>query len=275
MGTNEKIWIACGVVGFLLLLALAAGLYWLCKARARRAVDATLEDVKVTDLVPGVEGVLFSSDELLGPAGATEPTWDSDVIILDTTLGVPTFGRYPIRGSKAVFYRALGIAGRVVGEDVRQRALQSEVVVSSEGCTRSGMNWALAHIFCSQLYSAAVDDNSEIDLRNTLMNVAQAVFSEGVAKCVDDMRRNRSPSGRGITVLVHLPFSSARSAVMSREEQAEYFAGCLAEAAISNVRGRFGAKIKVCCGSEELRALCTETVRRTVEELQDQNLQTW
>ncbi|ACT69110.1 hypothetical protein ACJZTR_00460 [Neorickettsia risticii] len=274
MGTNEKIWIACGVVAFLLFLGLAAGLYWLCKVAARQPVDAALEEVKITGLVPGVEGVLFSSDELLGPAGATEPTWDSDVVILDTSLSVLSSEAYPFVGEQGPLYRALGVAGREIKQSVKQKIASQGVSVGAESFTSSGMNCVLVHVCPSGLHDHDVTADPGTAVRNALMGAAQALFSEEIVRCIEDMRRDWTPAGREIIVLVHLPFSGVHSAVMSREEQARYFAKCMIGIPVVDVCKQLGVKVKVCCGGKELQAVCAEAAYEAMAELQGEEAQT-
>ncbi|ACT69109.1 conserved hypothetical protein [Neorickettsia risticii str. Illinois] len=264
MGTNEKIWIACGVVGFLLLLALAAGLYWLCKARARRAVESTLEDVRVTGLVPGMEGVLFSSDELLGPAGATEPTWDSDVVILDTSSGA--LGRECYSEDNEL-YRVLGIAGREIDEDVRKNVGRSSFVCGPKGCTSAGYKWSLVHVCPPGLHNPSGFTDPRDEVYEAVSEAAQSLFSYSLLRHVDEIVNTRE-ADRGLTILIQVPFSEPHGEVVSKHGQAKIFAECFAVIGTPAVRERLGARVKVCCGDEETRGICAEAVFRVNRDAQ-------
>ncbi|ABD46027.1 hypothetical protein [Neorickettsia sennetsu] len=259
MGKREELFIAFGVILFLLL---AAGLYWLCRVRSRRAVDSALEEIRLTGLVPGLQGIQFSADGVLGPAGATEPTWEGAVVVLDTS-DAPLREVYP----NTELFCALGIAGTPVPESVRDYCGDFPILRGPEGCLPSGKSWSVLHICPLGLHDPVQPGQEGVaELEESLSQVAQIYVSGwGLHRDFD----KRCAGGEvDLTVLMTVPFSDANSGIMSRAGQVQHFASCLAVASRQNPgKMSSGPRFKLCCDGEEMRRICTEAAYNATREI--------
>ncbi|ABD46133.1 hypothetical protein [Neorickettsia sennetsu] len=249
MGKREELFIAFGVILFLLL---AAGLYWLCRVRSRRAVDSALEEIRLTGLVPGLQGIQFSADGVLGPAGATEPTWEGAVVVLDTS-DAPLRGVYPDTPLWRVF--------RLVDKDVPQGTLEAfgrhsfldgPQIRSSSGTTIC----TVTHVCPGDLHTPAQPGRAGVaKVKGALRQVAEKY----ACLCAMQLYGGRSTyEGLPVTVLMTVPFSEVNNGIMPKVEQARYFAGCLAVASSRYPGRRSHVPFKLCCDGEEMRRICTD-----------------
>ncbi|ACT69088.1 conserved hypothetical protein [Neorickettsia risticii str. Illinois] len=163
METNEKIFIAFGVVLFLLLVALAAALYKLCKIRALAEKELLDQSVQVgrdqadeavqVDLLPkaqfphfqlekpqlelrnipiaGLEGCILVPEGILGvEPGVKGPNWQGNVIVVDPGGSIFQTCRYTGSGASGALYSAIGVFDTPVNQNTAERLVAEPVVVN-------------------------------------------------------------------------------------------------------------------------------------------------
>ncbi|ACT69106.1 conserved hypothetical protein [Neorickettsia risticii str. Illinois] len=207
--------IVCGVA--VLLLGLAALLYWLCKMHAAR--KAALEGVQDEEELPpvdesplppraesplppraesplfrledtelgprnipvsGMESCVLSPEGILNSEG--EPNWSGNVILVDFTEGPFREGRYTGEEASNALYRALGIFGDPVSDGVRgYLSAGGSAFDSGMICEGPGWRACVVHLERGVFFGRITDDPPEDDVQEAclwaLRRVCMSVLS--------------------------------------------------------------------------------------------------